>query len=81
MWAACNWAVGAFAVASLASYEFCQRRRVDEMRNMQKAVELMAELKMKKQKEKEQQKAIQEAEAEELRKRKSWTNLSNYKFW
>ncbi|KUL86522.1 hypothetical protein ZTR_04180 [Talaromyces verruculosus] len=81
MWPASNWAVGAFAIASLASYEFCQRRRVNEMKGMQKAVELMAELKAKKQKEKEQLQAIREAEAEELRKRKSWTNLSNYKFW
>jgi cytochrome c oxidase assembly protein subunit 20 len=51
---------------------------------MKQAVELMRELKVQKQKEKEQKKAAEEAarlaKAEE-QKRRSWTNLSNYKFW
>lgn len=81
MWPGCNWAVGAFAIASIASYEFCQRRRVNEMKGMQEAMALMAELKVKKQKEKDQLKAAREAEEEEIRRQKSWTNLSNYKFW
>jgi cytochrome c oxidase assembly protein subunit 20 len=49
---------------------------------MKQAVELMKELKIKKQQEKEQKAAEVAARlAEEERKRKSWTNLSNYKFW
>ncbi|PYH61635.1 cytochrome oxidase biogenesis protein, Cox20 subunit, partial [Aspergillus niger CBS 101883] len=81
MWTACNWAVGAFAITALAAHEFCQRRRVEELDGMKQAVELMKALKDKKQREKEQK--IEEAArlAEEERKRKSWTNLSNYKFW
>ncbi|PWY87925.1 cytochrome oxidase biogenesis protein, Cox20 subunit [Aspergillus sclerotioniger CBS 115572] len=81
VWTACNWAVGAFAVTALAAHEFCQRRRVEELDGMKQAVELMKELKLKKQREKEQK--IEEAArlAEEERKRKSWTNPSNYKFW
>ncbi|KAK2777260.1 hypothetical protein FQN53_002315 [Emmonsiellopsis sp. PD_33] len=84
VWPACNWAVGSFAVASIAAYEFCQRRRVQERDGMKEAVELMRELKLKKLKEREEAKAAAEAaaaKAEEERRRKSWTNLSNYKFW
>ncbi|KAF7593431.1 hypothetical protein BBP40_011533 [Aspergillus hancockii] len=82
MWTACNWAVGAFAITSLAAHEFCQRRRVQELDGMKQAVELMKELKIKKQQEKEQKAAEVAARlAEEEKKRKSWTNLSNYKFW
>lgn len=77
---AANWAVGAFAIASVASYEFCQRRRRMELDGMKQAAELMKELKIKK--EREKRKAVEERRAaEEERKRKSWTNLSNYKFW
>ncbi|PKX91973.1 COX20 family protein [Aspergillus novofumigatus IBT 16806] len=82
IWTACNWAVGAFAITSLAAHEFCQRRRVQELDGMKQAVELMKELKLKKQREKEKQMAEEAARlAEEEKKRKSWTNLSNYKFW
>ncbi|KAI9368294.1 hypothetical protein BJX61DRAFT_524592 [Aspergillus egyptiacus] len=81
LWTACNWAVGAFAIVSLASYEFCQRRRIQELDGMKQAVEMMKELKLKKQREKEQQAAEAARQAEEERKRKSWTNLANYKFW
>ncbi|KAL2835006.1 hypothetical protein BDW59DRAFT_136964 [Aspergillus cavernicola] len=81
MWTACNWAVGAFAITSLATYEFCQRRRIQELDGMKKAVELMKELKLKKQREKEQQAAEAARLVEEERKRKSWTHLANYKFW
>jgi cytochrome c oxidase assembly protein subunit 20 len=84
IWPACNWAVGTFAIASIVAHELCQRRRVKEIDGMKQAVELMRELKVQKQKEKEQKKAVEEAarlaKAEE-QKRKSWTNLSNYKFW
>ncbi|PYI07504.1 cytochrome oxidase biogenesis protein, Cox20 subunit [Aspergillus sclerotiicarbonarius CBS 121057] len=81
VWTACNWAVGAFAITALAAHEFCQRRRVEELDGMKQAVELMKELKLKRQREKEQK--IEEAArlAEEERRRKSWTNPSNYKFW
>ncbi|KAL4810078.1 hypothetical protein BDV18DRAFT_130253 [Aspergillus unguis] len=81
IWSACNWAVGIFAVTSLAAHEFCQRRRIQELDGMKQAVELMKELKIKKQREKEQQAAEAARLAEEERKRKSWTNLANYKFW
>ncbi|EEQ85730.1 hypothetical protein RJZ56_004051 [Blastomyces dermatitidis] len=81
-WPACNWAVGTFAVASIGMYEFCQRRRVQERDGIKEAVELMRDLKIKKLKERERAKAEAEAAAaEEERRRKSWTNLSNYKFW
>ncbi|OJJ60687.1 hypothetical protein ASPSYDRAFT_29214 [Aspergillus sydowii CBS 593.65] len=81
IWSACNWAVGIFAITSLAAHEFCQRRRIQELDGMKQAVELMKELKIKKQREKEQQVAEAARLAEEERKRKSWTNLANYKFW
>lgn len=81
IWSACNWAVGIFAITSLAAHEFCQRRRIQELDGMKQAVELMKELKIKKQREKEQQVAEAARVAEEERKRKSWTNLANYKFW
>ncbi|KAL4931233.1 uncharacterized protein BDV17DRAFT_289215 [Aspergillus undulatus] len=81
IWSACNWAVGAFAVTSLASHEFCRRRRLQELDGMKQAVEMMGQLKLKKQREKEEQAAEAARLAEEERKRKSWTNLSNYKFW
>lgn len=49
---------------------------------MKEAVALMAELKMKKAREQaEAKKAAAERAAEEERQRKSWTRLSNYKFW
>jgi cytochrome c oxidase assembly protein subunit 20 len=81
IWTACNWAVGAFAITSLAAHEFCQRRRIQELDGMKQAVEMMKELKLKKQREKEQAAAEAARLAEEERKRKSWTNLANYKFW
>ncbi|KAJ5174825.1 uncharacterized protein N7482_000702 [Penicillium canariense] len=81
LWSAGNWAVGIFAVTSLGAYEFCRRRRIQELHGMKEAVELMKELKEKKQRDKE--KAAEEAarRAEEETRKKSWTNLSNYKFW
>lgn len=81
LWSAGNWAVGVFAVTSLGAYEFCRRRRIQELHGMKEAVELMKELKEKKQRDKER--AAEEAarRAEEEKRRKSWTNLSNYKFW
>ncbi|KAL5340053.1 hypothetical protein BJX70DRAFT_130727 [Aspergillus crustosus] len=81
IWTACNWAVGVFAITSLATYEFCQRRRIQELDGMKQAVVLMKELKIKKQREKEQQVAEAARLAEEEKKRKSWTHLPNYKFW
>lgn len=81
MWAACNWAVGTFALTSLASHEFCQRRRVQELDGMKEAAELMQQLRVKRQRQKEQK--LEEAArlAEDEKRRKSWTNLSSYKFW
>ncbi|WEW60497.1 hypothetical protein PRK78_005984 [Emydomyces testavorans] len=83
LWAASNWAVGSFALVSILTHQYCQRQRVKEMDGMKEAVQLMRELKSKKQKEQAEAKRKQEEEARliEERKRKSWTNLSNYKFW
>jgi cytochrome c oxidase assembly protein subunit 20 len=81
---ACNWAVGSFALASIAAHEFCRRRRAKELSGIKEAVDLMNDLKIKKKKERElASKAQEEAAraAEEERQRKSWTNLANYKFW
>ncbi|DAA75034.1 TPA_exp: Cytochrome c oxidase protein 20, mitochondrial [Trichophyton benhamiae CBS 112371] len=84
LWSASNWAVGSFALVSLAAHEYCQRQRAIEREGMKEAAELMRELKLKKQKEREAARKLHEEEearkAEEAR-RKSWTNLSNYKFW
>ncbi|KAJ5390125.1 uncharacterized protein N7496_001193 [Penicillium cataractarum] len=81
LWSAGNWAVGVFAVTSLGAYEFCRRRRIQELHGMKEAVELMKELKEKKQRDKERAAAEAARRAEEERQKKSWTNLSNYKFW
>lgn len=81
VWPACNWAVGTFAVVSIGAYEFCQRRRRQELEGMKQAVQMMAEIKKKKQKEAEEAKAARAAQEEEERRKKSWWNLANYKFW
>ncbi|KAJ5751629.1 hypothetical protein N7520_008546 [Penicillium odoratum] len=81
LWSAGNWAVGAFAITSLAAYEFCRRQRIEEMHGMKQAVELMKELKDKKQRDKEKAMEAAAQRAEEERQKKSWTNPSNYKFW
>ncbi|KAK2878135.1 hypothetical protein FQN49_001110 [Arthroderma sp. PD_2] len=84
LWTASNWAVGSFAIVSLAAHEYCQRQRAIEREGMKEAAELMRELKLRKQKEKDAARKVHEEEvarkAEEARRR-SWTNLSNYKFW
>ncbi|KAJ5551147.1 Cytochrome oxidase biogenesis protein Cox20 subunit [Penicillium sp. DV-2018c] len=81
LWSAANWAVGMFAISSLASYEYCRWLRNKELSGMAEALDLMNQLKAKKQREKEA--AEQEAArlAEQEKKSKSWTNPSNYKFW
>jgi cytochrome c oxidase assembly protein subunit 20 len=38
---AANWAVGTFIFAGVASYEFCQYRRMIEKANMKRVVEVM----------------------------------------
>lgn len=81
LWSAGNWAVGIFAIASLGSYEFCRRRRIEELHGMQQAVALMKQLKDKQQNDKEKAAAQAAQRAEEERRKKSWTNPSNYKFW
>ncbi|KAM5475937.1 hypothetical protein MauCBS54593_000619 [Microsporum audouinii] len=84
LWSASNWAVGSFAIVSLAVHEYCQRQRAIEREGMKEAAELMRELKLRKQKERDAARKLQEEEearkAEEARRR-SWTNPSNYKFW
>ncbi|KAJ5878629.1 hypothetical protein N7455_002094 [Penicillium solitum] len=84
LWSAGNWAVGMFAITSLASYEYCRWRRNNELSGMAEALDLMNQLKAKKQREKdtaEEEAALRVRLAEEERKSKSWTNPSNYKFW
>ncbi|KAK2743261.1 hypothetical protein FQN57_004950 [Myotisia sp. PD_48] len=83
LWIASNWAVGTFALASVATHQYCQRTRAIERDGMKEAVELMKELKLKKQREKEAAQKQQEevARKAEEERRKSWTKLSSYKFW
>ncbi|KAJ5773602.1 Cytochrome oxidase biogenesis protein Cox20 subunit [Penicillium paradoxum] len=84
LWSAGNWAVGMFAISSLASYEYCRWRRNRELSGMAEALDLMNQLKAKKQREKaaaEEEAALRARLAEEEKKSKSWTNPSNYKFW
>lgn len=77
MWPACNFAVGGFAVLSLATYELCQFQRRREIEGMKEANELMKQLRAKKEKEKEAAKAADEQEQWQ----KSWRNPAKYKFW
>ncbi|CAG7988575.1 unnamed protein product [Penicillium olsonii] len=81
LWSAGNWAVGMFAITSLGAYEYCRYLRNKELSGMAEALDLMNQLKAKKQLEKDT--AAEEAAklAEEERKKKSWTNPTNYKFW
>lgn len=81
LWSAGNWAVGIFAITSLASYEICRRRRIEELHGMQQAVGLMKQVKEKKQQDKEKAAAEAAQRAEEEKRKNSWTNPSNYKFW
>ena len=48
---------------------------------MRQAVELMKELKVKKQMDEERKRLAKEAVQQEEKKRRSWANISNYKFW
>ena len=77
---AANWAVGTFCLSAAGMYTFCQARRREEARGMAQAVKLMAEMQIQKQREKEAQEAEAARKREEER-RKSWTNIRNYKFW
>ncbi|CAG8172639.1 unnamed protein product [Penicillium salamii] len=81
LWSAGNWAVGMFAITSLGAYEYCRYLRNKELSGMAEALDLMNQLKAKKQREKDT--AAEEAAklAEEERKKKSWSNPTNYKFW
>lgn len=82
---ACNWAVGTFCFAGLATYEYCLQKRRLEKANMKRVVEVID---MKKaEKEAQMQKARAErrrakeeadAKAEEDAKRQS---SSSWKFW
>lgn len=73
--------MGMFAITSLGAYEYCRYLRNKELSGMAEALDLMNQLKAKKQLEKDT--AAEEAAklAEEERKKKSWTNPTNYKFW
>ncbi|KAI5284550.1 hypothetical protein KEM54_001244 [Ascosphaera aggregata] len=84
VWSACNWAVGSFAILTIATHELCQRQRRIEMEGLKEATELMAKLKEKKEKEKADLKAAaEEAEryAAEQRWRNSWKNPRNWLPW
>ena len=82
---ACNWAVGTFCLAGIASYEYCLVKRRIEKANMKRAVEIIdlkkaeKEAKMQKARE-ERRRAKEEADrkAEEDTKRKI---RSSWKFW
>ncbi|KAJ5888487.1 hypothetical protein N7495_008528 [Penicillium taxi] len=74
---AANWAVVAGVIAAAATFELCQKHRRDELNGMKEAVELMKALKDKKQREKE----MASQRIEEEKRKKSWTNPDNYKFW
>ena len=78
---AANWAVGAFALTSILSYEYCQAKRRDELVKMKRVVEVynrkQGEMKQKEEeaKRKKQQRQAEE-EAARVAAQKSW-----YKFW
>jgi cytochrome c oxidase assembly protein subunit 20 len=82
---ACNWAVGTFCFAGIASYEYCLVKRRIEKANMKRAVEIIdlkkaeKEAKMQKARE-ERRRAKEEADrkAEEEAKPKTW---SSWEFW
>ncbi|TVY43152.1 Cytochrome c oxidase protein 20, mitochondrial [Lachnellula occidentalis] len=77
---AANWAVGTFAFAALANYEFCNHKRMLEKSHMKRAVEII-----------DRKKAAKEAEAKakrEERRRlkeeadnKAEAKKSSWKFW
>ena len=77
---AANWAVGTFAFAALANYEFCLYKRRIERQHMKRAVEIIDRKKVQKEaevrKKREERRAAKEAEdrkAEEAAKKKgSW---------
>lgn len=82
---ACNWAVGTFCFAGIASYEYCLVKRKIEKANMKRAVEIIdlkkAEKEAKIQKVREERRRAKEdadRKAEEEAKRKTW---SSWKFW
>lgn len=72
--------MGTFAIVGLGSYEYCRFLRNRELSGMAEALDLMNKLKAKRQKEKDAADAEAARLVDEERK-KSWTNLTNYKFW
>lgn len=76
---AANWAVGAFAAGSVASYEYCQYRRRAERAKMKRIVEVYdhkhAEMRHKEE-EAKRRKQQEEEEAARIASQKRW-----YKFW
>ena len=70
-----NWAVGAFAVASIASFEFCHFKRNHERVQMKRAVEVVHEKRADAERQKRD--ALEKQKEEQDRTRpKSW-----FRFW
>lgn len=81
---AANWSVGVFTVTAMGMYTWCDYRRRREAQGIAQAVAGMKALQEKKKKEEQEAKEKVQAaaqQAEEQRRTKSWTSLSNYKFW
>ena len=81
VWPACSWAVYSFAATCVMSFEHCRRRRREEMDSMKQAVDMMREIKARRQRQKDERLESERTAAAEEKKRKDWTDLSNYKFW
>jgi cytochrome c oxidase assembly protein subunit 20 len=80
---AANWAVGTFAFASLANYEFCLYRRRLERQHMKRAVEIIDRKKVEKEaearKKREERRAAKEEE--DRRAEEEAKNKGRWKFW
>lgn len=49
IWKSCNWAVGTFALGSIAMYNYCLFKRQAEKEGMMRAVEILNKKEMEKQ--------------------------------
>ena len=82
--------MGGFCITALGMWEYCHWKRRKEQSGMKMAVELLNEKRLEKAKKQMEEKRLakmeadrvaREAEEAEARRRTSWTNLNNYKFW
>lgn len=77
---AANWAVGTFAFAALANYEFCQYKRMLEKSHMKRAVEIIDQKKAEKEAEAKAKRDERRRLKEEADKQAE-AKKSNWKFW